>query len=377
MTATAVATAATWYAVAGDADVYWRVRVPANAIGARVALIPHDQGIRILSEPNLHTTFPWVATADGAEYPSHDGVAVFTRPDQVRAAHALAMKEYAGAPRIVAELDDNYAAENLVVNVADTGRQQLMLQRVNWEKRRAEHLEALLVFDAIVVSTPWLRDVYAKVFRKEYRERPEIHVCGNHVDPADWPERSESNRLRVGWMGGSSHALDVGLIYPALRWAAEAGHEATIIGYDPHWSPQDEAFYKGPMRPAGYGFQYTHIPWQRASEFDRKDADWPLDIGLAPLQRTQLSLGRSDSKCLEYAMAGAAIVCSNQEPYRDWVHGETCLKANSREDYLRAVQTLAQDAVLRERLVESAQQYVREERLIEHHRHEWEAAVYG
>lgn len=165
-------------------------------------------GGRDLLTPNDKWSFRWNETEDGAEYPDHEGAAVFTRPCEVRMTHALAMKEFHGA-RIVAELDDNYLAPgqfNLAMRDwwdADTAKQQLLV---------------LKNFDAVVFSTKWLRDNYVKGYRRvlglKEKKLPELHVCGNHVDPDDWPERSpQQDRVRVGWMGSPSHLWDLKLAY--------------------------------------------------------------------------------------------------------------------------------------------------------------------
>jgi hypothetical protein len=374
---TVTTTVATWYAIRGAGDTWWRVEVPAKAIGARVAYIPQEIGARVLSRPNEDSAFPWTLTDEGdAAYPEHEGAAVFTRPDQVRAAHALAMK-FAGVPRVVAELDDNFTAVDGFDRVADGDGQRLSLRRANARELRESHLRALLCFDGLIVTTRRLADEYHKAFR-ELGGAQYIHVCGNHVDPDDWPPaKPESDRLRVGWMGSVSHAADVALAYAALRWAHDVGHEVVFCGHDPHWRVADEiaGAYQARSRVAGYGFEYTHMPWVAGRA--RADSVWPLDVAVAPLQRTEFTLGRSDSKALEYTMSGAAMVLANHEVYADWQHGETCLKANGPADYQRAVQELSRDENLRERLVTNATDYVRSERLIGQHADEWKEAVCG
>jgi hypothetical protein len=294
----------------------------------QVAYIPQEIGARVLSRPNDDSAFPWTLTDEGdAAYPEHEGAAVFTRPDQVRAAHALAMK-FAGVPRVVAELDDNFTAVDGFDRVADGDGQRLSLRRANAREMRESHLRALLCFDGLIVTTRRLADEYHKAFR-ELGGAQYIHVCGNHVDPDDWPPaKPESDRLRVGWMGSVSHAADVALAYAALRWAHDVGHEVVFCGHDPHWRVADEiaGAYQARSRVAGYGFEYTHMPWVAGRA--RADSVWPLDVAVAPLQRTEFTLGRSDSKALEYTMSGAAMVLANHEVYADWQHGETCLKAN-------------------------------------------------
>lgn len=356
---------ATFYAVAGANDTYYRVRMPAKAVGANTCLIPVETGKQQLDRPGLRREFRWLETEDGALYPDHEGAAIFTRPDQARAVHALEMRRQ--GVRVIAEVDDNYFAPY---------NQNYFLRALWDEEARKRHRGAMQAFDAVIVTTPYLRDVYRKQLR-EVGARPEFFVCDNQVDPDDWPERvtpRADGRLRVGWMGGDSHSKDVRLAFPALQWAARAGHEVVIIGYDPHWRPEqmDESRWKGE------GFEYTHIPWKDPRVFDRKDARWPLDIAVAPLRRDQFGMGKSDVKVLEYGLVGAAVVASAGVVYDDAVrHGETGLLATSQSSFLYEVQRLCVDDSLRERVAANLQEYIRAERLIGQHRGDWEAAIAG
>jgi len=373
-----VATApCTWYAVHGAADLYWRVRVPAKAVGAKLQLLPEKTATAPLSTPNAGSVFPWHMTDEGAHYPAQEGNAVFTRPDQVRAAHALAMRLTDDVDRVVAEIDDNYTAQNLTAIVSDSGRQRLDIGRLDADKIRVSHMKALLVFDALIVTTKYLQNTYFKAFR-ELGGKQDIHLCANHVDPDDWPApKPSSERLRVGFMGSASHHRDVALAYGALRWASDHGHEVVFCGHDPHWRVGDEFVraYQSLYRPAGYAIDYTHIPWR--SNVERSELVWPLDIAVAPLERTAFTLGRSDVKALEYTMSGAAMVLANHEVYADWRHGDTCLKANGPEDFQRQVERLCRSSRLRDELVLRATDYVRRERLISHHVDEWQEAIHG
>ena len=314
----------------------------------------------LVGGPNDGDIFPWRLTENGAEYPQHEGAALIPRPQLSGwVLHAVAMK--ALGHRIVAELDDNYLIRKTWLNPA------IHRDTVENPQARWHHLKAVSVFDALIVTVPFLRDAYAKAFKKEAKDAgfspPPIFVINNHVDPEDWPQRIEGNgRLRIGWMGSQSHFRDVALAYPSLRWAAEEGHEAVIIGYDPAW--QDH-------------FRYTHIPWIEPHHHTGV-FQLPLDIGLIPLERNEFTLGKTDLKALEYAMNGAAIVAPNFETYnRHWRHKETCLMYGGKAEMLGCVRSLVRDPVMRERLVENAAQYVREERTVQKHAQEWREAVCG
>jgi hypothetical protein len=209
----------------GSNDTYWRVDVPAKAVGARVCKIAHATGRTQIAEPGLapDREFRWALAGDTAVYPDHEGAAVFTRPDQARATHAFAMKTQ-GA-RVVAETDDNYFAP----------RNQNIAMRMRFDDDSARlYRNALATFDALVTTTVALRDQIWDALEKNQRRRMEFHVVGNHIDPDDWPEPvPRDGPIRVGWMGSDSHFRDVKLIYPALAWAARNGCEVVLIGYDP------------------------------------------------------------------------------------------------------------------------------------------------
>jgi glycosyl transferase family 1 len=353
---------AAWYTGRGSNDIYWRSAVPAKELGIEHRLLPIDEAIDALSKPNLDGCFPWYLTDDGAVYPEHDHeVVIWTRPDQVRALHALAMQEQNGC-RIVSEVDDNYVSP---------AHLSLQLKQVGYsDENRASHMKSLALFDSIIFSTAYLRDYYAREMRKHIARNfelrralaeTEMHVCGNQVDPDDWPTYKESSiRLRVGWMGSQSHLWDLQLVRPALKWAAEEGHEVVLIGYDPGWN-----------------FPYRHIPWRDPKEFDRAREAWPLDIGLIPLRRDEHSLGRSDVKWLEYTMSGAVTIAQNVEVYGEIEHGQTGLLAGSPAEFLYWTTYLCERPAERERLSRAAEAYIQSERTIKCRRSEWEAAIFG
>jgi glycosyltransferase involved in cell wall biosynthesis len=363
-------TSATWYCVKGSNDTYWRVDVPAKAVGARVCKIAHATGRTQIAEPGLapDRDFRWALAGDTAVYPDHEGAAVFTRPDQARATHALAMKTQ-GA-RVVAETDDNYFAP----------RNQNIAMRMRFDDDSARlYRNALATFDALVTTTVALRDQIWDALEKKQRRRMEFHVVGNHIDPDDWPEPvPRDGPIRVGWMGSDSHFRDVKLIYPALAWAARNGCEVVLIGYDPHWHPQCAVDgIAGLSYGDEFGFPHRQIPWVDPQQYGRDKAVYPLDIALAPLEVTAFNLGKSDVKALEYGMSGAAVVAQNMPVYQTLRHGETGFLAGSPAEFLYWTQQLVANERLRRESADALQTYIRAERLIDHHAGEWREAITG
>lgn len=400
---TAVATAtATWYAVSGGNDCYWRAEAPAKAVGGKACLIAEDTGGTAVTQPNDHTDFRWfirVLLESGEQrefrttdswheftfdrprihnyeivYPDHEGAAIWVRPDHVRERHSSFMRGQGF--RQIAEVDDNYIGDPKL---------NLFMRSNKWdEKAVTEHLTSLARHDAIVFSTNYLRDLYFKTMKKRWGKAalPEFHVCGNHVDLEDWPERVErEDKLRVGWMGSPSHIWDVDLAWPALLMASRMGCETWMIGFNP--ALPETQVQPGDLHPRWktkirewekVGFK--HVPWRKPEQYERLGL--PLDIGLCPLLTNEFTLGKSDVKAVEYTIAGAAVVAWNNSVYnKTWKHGETALLVGSPSEMIDAVTRLAQDDRLRERLVENAQEYVREERGLKQLRAEWLAAING
>lgn len=389
---------ATFIAVQGGNDLYWRLEAPARAIGAKELIVPEDGGYYMVAFPNDDTAFKWssrfrlatgehvevrtldewntvtargvAATESWATYPEVEGTVVWTRPDLMRASHAIAMRK--NGTRTLAEVDDNYFCPP---------SQNIFLKGTGFDdKGRLEHAKAVASMDGIVFSTQWLQNRYYRELKKRFgRNLPEMFVCRNNVAADDWPEPTpKEDRLRVGWMGSPSHVWDVDIIWAALMHARNLGAQPVMIGHNP--CEIDVDVEKAGARKSQAKIDQwkkvglRHVKWVAPDAFRRTAL--PLDIGLAPLQSTDFTQGKSDVKAIEYVISGAAPILQNMPVYnRDWVHGETCLLAGSDREFLECTELLIRDANLRERILANAQQYVREERGLKQLRGEWTATL--
>lgn len=372
----------TWYVITGGNDIAWRVSIPAKAIGGKVNEIPETGGYYALTQPNTDSAFKWVLNVEDetglnhritspeewseltekrikaqeivVDYIEHEGVAVWIRPDLCRATHAQAMRIQSGC-RIVAEFDDNYLTSS---------KFNIFMRSNKWsDDDRYNHMKSIASMDAIITTTEWLRDYYYKALVAEFGKKiPDIHICGNHIDDS-WLDTQPipSDRLRVGYMGSESHLWDVKLIYPAMKWAYDAGHEVVFIGIDPKWRRY---------------MDYTYIPWSKPEEYRREAL--PIDIGLAPIVYNNHTNGKSDIKAMEYLLSGATPIVQNCIVYnKTFEHGETALLAGSPEEFWMLTQRLCNDPKLRADVRERGMQYIRENRLISQHTQEWKEAVLG
>lgn len=408
---------AIWYTQKGGNDTFWRADAPAAATGGRVSYLKQAVADRALSYPNKDTGLPWQAefhTPDGIRvartkkdwqtlarsrlvysrmdvtFPEHEGAAVFTRPCLARATLARYLRDQ--GVRTIAETDDNYFSPSHF--------NLFLRQQGKGDDLRDAHARAFASMDACVFSTGWLRDRYWREFKQRFGERgqhvagmPDMVVARNSIAVEDWPDRDPGNgHVRVGFMGGGSHLWDIHTAYAAFANAKEHPNvETVMIGYSPGnpnpdtpESFRDEATGEDVywetdrarrVRETWAKVIDRHIPWIDPGVYRR--APLPLDIGVAPLQMNDFTLGKSDSKLIEYTISGAAVVAQQMPVFTSagWKHEHNCLLAGSQREMAEQVVRLIRDPGLRYELVTAAQEMVANERNTDTMRREWGAAI--
>jgi len=357
-----------------DTNLPWRVM--ARLENGRVRVIDSGEAWAHFTRKRPRVTALWT------EFPNHEGVAVFSRPDPPRNTLARAMQQ--NGVRTVAETDDNYFCDS---------KHNLFLREFGYDAARiTQHAKAMVRFDANVFSTVWLRDRYHRQYRDLFGNvgLPEMHVCRNHMPLAEWPAPADHDGpLRVGFMGSPSHVWDVNLAYAAIHAAHTLGCETVMIGYNPANPDPDKpdvleidgqtvhtrSERSKAVRATWQRVVTTHVPWVAPENYHREPL--PLDIGLCPLLYNDFTLGKSDVKSVEYSVSGAAVVAQNHPIYTQagWVHERNCLLAGSQEEMGLATVRLIRDRKLRAELVQNAQAMVREQRNEEAMKREWRAAL--
>lgn len=393
---------ATFYVHDTGSDNWWRAEEPARVTGSNIAKIPVEQTFEAFTEPNTHTPLPWSIVLEDeqgyihrantiqqwnrlanartkgpsmyAVFPSHKGAAVFTTPARPHATLAESMAEQ--GIRTIFAVDDNYFAKEQL---------NLLLRRkhIN-EAERALHAKVMWRAQVNVFSTAWLRDRYHKELRRRFGKKgmPELVVCRNHVDLAQWPERiprENGEPVRVGFTGSVAHVWDIDLAYGAFAVAKEAGATTTVIGYNPAAPDGDELTrtVKSKQKMEAWAKLIDrHVPWTSPAEYHATAL--PLDIGVCPMFHNDFTAGKSDSKAVEYTISGAAVVAMNVPVYNEnWTHEETALLANTPEELALCVLRLIDNQKLRYELVSNAQEYVRDQRGAPQMRAEWMEAIRG
>lgn len=324
---------ATWWAQGNPPTRYVRCEHPAKVLGGQVRMpdLPGWAGLDILEV--------------------NEGVAIwqilcnFARLGWVRR-----MLNH-GIP-VWAETDDDYTRWDETVANGDwvSG-----MPEGPYQASVELHRRAMELVEGVIVSTPRLAEVYAKL-------NPNVHVCPNSVDPDDWDEPVErDDTFRIMWMASAAHRVDQRLIGGALEWASkQEGVEVVVVG---------SAFQHLDLR---------RVAWIASLEdYRRVMVEEAPDVGVCPVRDTPFARGKSDLKALEYAMAGAMPVISKLDPYDSWRHlvGEACQEAQTVEEWFEAVRWTVENRDTVREMAKRAREHVLASRTIEATKSAWAGAL--
>ena len=332
---------ATWWRQKTEGSAYVRCALPARHTQGQVLRLKHTD----LAEDG-----------DKVIMPRQRGAAIWQFPGDATRGTLMANLQELGIP-VFMEVDDNYLEPSPKIPG--------VREKSPWNKRIADgypaaysneaHGRIARWVDGIIVATELLAKRYRKV-------NPNVFVCPNQVEPADWPEleKADDGILRIGWAGSTSHRWDAQLAKRALEWASKQdGVEVVMIGF----------------RAAGFDFEHTYVPWSDGLEGYRRNL-MQLDVGLAPIVENVWSVGKSDLKALEYAMAGAMPIVSRAEPYRGWwEHEMPALSAANPKEFLRQVQWAVANRDEVKRIAYEARLHVLHHRTIDKNAWRWEEAI--
>lgn len=211
-------------------------------------------------------------------------------------------------------------------------------------------LECLSQADAVVTTTPHLKETYLK-----FNEN--IHVIQNSLDFVGdgqfigWDRASVRRHkgIRIGWIGGRCHHEDLMMIAPALRKILEENPEVTLCLVNSALQRSCE-FLGIPYPLAGLpNVQYADrsVPINRYANFM---ASFGFDIGLAPLVDCNFNRSKSNLRWLENSALKIPIVASRISHFAQTVeHGKTGLlvPGNDLKTWKSHIESLIKDEDLR------------------------------
>lgn len=205
--------------------------------------------------------------------------------------------------------------------------------------------------DLVTVSTEPLAEVM-----REYSGN--VTVLPNHLPGwvLDLPRRHPrgSPRLRVGWGGGASHGLDIGVAVEPV-----SGFLKRFADWDLQLNGTD---YRITFAAEGVpADRMTYVPWVRIN--DDPEGFYgaiDFDIGLCPLVPTPFARAKSFLKALEMNARGIPVLVTDCEAYRGYVKdGVNGFLITKSRQWLERLCDLASDDGLREKMSEMSRQCAR------------------
>ncbi|HEU5006853.1 MAG TPA: glycosyltransferase family 4 protein, partial [Jatrophihabitantaceae bacterium] len=197
---------------------------------------------------------------------------------------------------------------------------------------------AVRVADAVTVTTEYLAD-HVRTMNSN------VHVLPNCIDATLLQhERPRSDRVTIGWAGGSSHNPDFEFVRKELGSFLRRN-----LAVDVHFIGMD--YRKAVGRPDGRHSGWNDNLVEYLTKID-------FDIGIAPLAYHAFNKGKSDLKALEYAALGIPIVAADYGPYTDSVqHGVTGFLVRRPHEWARYLRDLVNDEAMRLEMGENARRW--------------------
>jgi glycosyltransferase involved in cell wall biosynthesis len=269
------------------------------------------------------------------------------------------------------------------------------------EIKHAEHtVEYFSLVDHITTTTEY----FANQIRKYNKN---VVVFPNGVDPTAKKfqiNTEPSDKVRLGWLGGSSHLFDLKLLkrmFDSVNDKYKDKIQTVLCGFDIRGKVQDRDPYGNTVER---DIHPTETPWYYyekifTSDYRNLNKDYidylmtfkkepylneanqpyrrvwtkPLstyslnynlfDISLVPLEVTKFNLAKSQLKIIESGFFKKPVICSDVAPYQiDIKHGENgfLVKENSNKDWSYYIKNLIESPELRKEMGEKLYESVKD-----------------
>ncbi len=207
--------------------------------------------------------------------------------------------------------------------------------------------------DGLIVSTPYLKEVYA-----EFNEH--IYVVPNSIDVQKWDsaKRKKKPGVRVGWVGSGSHSEDLELLDKVIDDVRAAQPEVTFVICS--YFQEEMAALPAFLRDRA-GVEIVN-KWVPILKYPGHVAAQDFDIGLAPLRDNKFNRAKSNLRWLEYSALGIPCVASSVGHFKETLRdGRDALLATTPADFTRGILALVEDSKKRSRIGRAAHARVAED----------------
>lgn len=189
------------------------------------------------------------------------------------------------------------------------------------------------------------------------RYHADIRVIPNAIDRTLWsglePRRRRSERPRVGWVGGISHAGDLAVIREVV---SQLGDEVEWVFMGMHLKD---------MKPYLTEF-HPGVPFR---QYPAKMASLNLDLALAPLESNLFNECKSNLRLLEYGALGIPVIATDITPYQCGL--PVSLVKNQPRDWIKAIRAHIHDLDETARRGDSLKQAVLSDWMLDSRLEEW------
>lgn len=193
----------------------------------------------------------------------------------------------------------------------------------------------------IITTTEYLQDHFRKL-------NPMVKVIPNCIDFDLWDKYKPvpHNKIRIGWIGGATHAGDLKLVKEVCYKILDKYENVEInIVSSPHpdWQSRDRL--------------NLIDQWVTIDNYPAHVKRLSFDIGIVPLRDNLFNRGKSNLRYLEYSTCHIPTVASHVEPFKKNFFGYT---VNSSEEWFNALSLLIENEPLRKEIGERAYNFVKE-----------------
>lgn len=163
--------------------------------------------------------------------------------------------------------------------------------------------------------------------------------------------------VRIGFAGTATHKSFVNEFLKDILCELKKNHKKNI-----------EIYFFG-VKPSFIDeVSGTYIPYfSNYEKYCEKMKELTLDIGLAPLEKSEFASCKYFNKYIEYSTFGICGIYSKEEPYtfaiKDKVNG--LLVDNDKDEWIQALNLLIEDETLLKTIVENAQRELKENYSVE------------
>ncbi|MFZ3136097.1 MAG: hypothetical protein WA126_01760 [Thermodesulfovibrionales bacterium] len=216
-----------------------------------------------------------------------------------------------------------------------------------WQGEMIAAAESIMqACDAITTSTEPL----AELLR---RHNKNVYVIPNYIPEVD-PLPKFDSVIRIGWSGSISHKVDFNKDITGALIDIKKKYKGQVELVFCGWIPDDlvgqVSFYE-PVPPTHYLYFLNELR---------------LHIGIIPCANIKFNECKSNLKFLEYSITKSASIASAIYPYVHTMTEDTgiLIRNNTSQEWFEAIDSLIQNDDLRNRLANSAHNFVKDNYLM-------------